>query len=210
MFVEFIETLRCPRPHDETPLVASALRTEERHIVDGVLGCPVCGAEFTIADGVARFGEPETLAAGERPSTETAMRLAAFLELTDARGFALLFGGWGSHADQVRRLSDTPLLLVNPPATAVADVAAVLVTGDDLPLAGGSARAAALDLLASDSLIRSAIRAVKMRGRVLGPLALALPDGLTELVRDDRVWVAEKTAASDTTPRLVRIGRAQQ
>jgi len=44
VFVELIEALRCPRPHEDAHLVASATRTEARHIVDGVLGCPVCGA----------------------------------------------------------------------------------------------------------------------------------------------------------------------
>ena len=32
MFVELIESLRCPRDHEESPLIASSGRTVERHI----------------------------------------------------------------------------------------------------------------------------------------------------------------------------------
>ena len=206
MFVELIELLRCPRPHEEAQLVASASRTEARHIVEGLLGCPVCGAEFRIVNGVVVFDEPTKGIRSERASAETAMRLAAFLELTDARGFALLCGRWGAHADAILQLVDVKLVLVNPPPEMPSDVAAgVVVTRDAIPFAAGSARAVALDDDTSATFARSAVRAVRSGGRVVAPAALALPEGVTELVRDDRVWVGEKTAASDTTPRLVSI-----
>ena len=209
MFVELIETLRCPRPHEDAQLVASSTRTEARHIVDGVLGCPVCGAEFTIANGVARFGEQPQATQPEAPDPETAMRIAAFLELTDARGFALLCGRWGAHVDQVQRLTETQLVLVNPPSDVPADVAAgVVLTSEGMPFAAGSARALALDGPASSDFITSAIRAVRAGGRVLGPASLALPEDVTEIARDARMWVGEKTAASDATPRLVSIKKA--
>ena len=211
MFVELIEALRCPRLHEEAHLVARASRTEARHIVDGVLGCPVCGAEFTIANGVAQFGEPGVETGPEQPDAETAMRLAAFLELTDARGFALLCGRWGAHADAIHQLAETQLVLVNPPRTVPADVAAgVVLTRDAVPFAEGSARALALDDPAPLEFARSAVRAVRVGGRVLGPATFDLPEGVTELVRDERMWVGEKTAASDVTPRLVSITKASR
>lgn len=208
MFVELIESLRCPRPHEESPLVASSTRTDARHIVEGVLGCPVCNAEYLVQNGEVHFGAPDVATPAEPPNAESAMRLAAFLELTDARGFALLCGRWGAHADQVRRLSDTPLVLVNPPAGIAADVAGVVRTRDTVPFAPGSARAVALDAAMSRALVESAARAVRPRGRLVGPVALDLPAGATELVRDDRHWVAEITAAPDAAPRLVPIVRA--
>src|SRR5688572_5757466 len=115
MFVELLEQLRCPRSHEESRLIASAARTDARHIVDGILGCPVCGAEFAIRSGITYFDDTPHSPTAEHPSADTAMRLAAFLELTDARGFALLCGRWGAHTDQINRLSHTPLVLVNPP-----------------------------------------------------------------------------------------------
>ena len=207
MFVELIETLRCPSRHEESPLVVSAHRTEARHIVEGTLGCPVCGATFPISGGVARFGEPSPTPA-ESASPEAAMRLAAFLELTDARGFALLCGRWGAHIDLMLRLMETPIVLVNPPSSVPPDVASgVLVTRDAVPFAAGAARAVALDDAPGD-LVRSAVRAVRAGGRVVGPASLPLPDGVVELARDERMWVGEKTAASDATPRLVEIRKA--
>lgn len=208
-----MEALRCPRPHQETVLVASASRTVARHVVDGVLGCPVCGAEFEVSSGVVHIDAPVHPTPAEKPSAEIAMRLAAFLELTDARGFALLCGRWGAHADEILRLSETPLVLVNPPRGDAADVAGVLLVRDAMPFAAGAARAAAVDTNASTALVRSVVRAVRPGGRVIGPTAVALPEGVTELVRDEQVWVAEKTAASDSppqAPRLVSLKRAPQ
>lgn len=208
MFVELIESLRCPREHDEAPLVASATRTEARHIVEGILGCPVCGAEFPVTDGVACFGEPAEPTEPESPSAEAAMRLAALLELTDARGFAILCGRWGAQADQIRRLADTALVLVNPPPGFGGEAAGIIRTRDVLPFAASSARAAALDAGMSEALVESAVGAVRAGGRVMGPIALALPVGVTEIVRDDRDWVGEKAGSPDRAPRLIPLARA--
>ena len=206
MFVELIESLRCPNDHEESPLIASSRRTVERHILDGVLGCPVCSAEFMIRDGEARFAEPPRRAAAESPSTETGMRLAAFLELTDARGYAILAGRWASHADTVTRLAETPLVLVNAPDAPLPDVAARLLVGSALPFATGSMRGVALDA-ASRELADDAVRVLRTGGRLVGDASLPLPDGVTEIVRDDRVWIAEKSAAPDSAPRLVSLKR---
>jgi uncharacterized protein YbaR (Trm112 family) len=207
MFVELIESLRCPRAHEESPLIASAERTVDRHIVEGMLGCPVCRAEFPIIDGAALFGEPLTPTPMGEPSAETAMRLAAFLELTDARGFAVICGRWATHADRLRRIAETALLLVNPAKGLSADVAGVIWARDHLPLAAGSARALVLDDTASPQLIQSAVQAVRAGGRVVGPASLTLPAEVLELARDDRMWVAERTAPDVPVPRLVAIKR---
>ena len=129
MFVELIELLRCPRPHEEAQLVASASRTEARHIVEGLLGCPVCGAEFRIVNGVVVFDEPAKGTRSERANAETAMRLRRFAARLDcclvirkrrieiavfcaqAIDFAARIGELclrrriGNHARQQRRLS---------------------------------------------------------------------------------------------------------
>lgn len=206
MFVELLEHFRCPAPHEQSLLVVAATRSEQRHILDGVLGCPTCGAEYPIAGGVARFDR------GERPDAEpasvaTAMRLAAFLELTDARGFAVLCGRWAAHARPLAELAETPLLLVNPPRGAdVSRAAAVIETGSALPLAPGAARAIALDprLRLSGE---NAVRCVRQGGRVLAPAAMELAAGLAEIARDALDWVAEKTAAP--APRLVSLKRGR-
>lgn len=203
MFAEIIEHLRCPRDHEPSPLVAAASRSEHRYIIEGVLGCPVCGAEFEVREGVARFGDAPRIAPGE-PSMETATRIAAFLELTDARGFVILAGRWAAHAGLVAQLVDTPLLLLNPPAGASLEGASAVIQGAVLPIAEGAARAAAVDPEAMDPL--RCANAVRDGGRVLGPAALQLPDGLRELARDAREWVAERVSSA---PRLVELKRAR-
>lgn len=210
MFVELIEHLRCPNEHEQSPLVATATRSENRHIIDGVLGCPVCHAEFPIREAVAEFGQRPTVAAFEIPSDETAMRVAAFLELTDAQGFALLCSRWAIHLDPLQKVTDTPIVAVNPSIAMPVRRAAGAIRGDVIPFAEGSARAFALDNGASKAIISSGVRAVRAGGRVLGPATLPVPEGVTEIVRDETIWVGEKTAASGGTPRLVSLSRSRK
>ena len=211
MFVELIESLRCPRAHDDTALVASATVSEHRRIVAGILGCPTCGAEFTIADGVAWFDAASPVPPPEPASTEVAMRLAAFLDLTDTRGFALLCGRWGAHASALYALTETPLVLVNPPAGADSPVViGVIRTAGPIPLAPSIARAAAIDAM-PEELLASAARAVRSGGRVVGHAGTALPPGLTELVRDEREWVAQKAqTTTEGAQRLVALKRGRR
>ncbi|MDF1505354.1 hypothetical protein, partial [Roseisolibacter sp. H3M3-2] len=50
--------------------------------------------------------------------------------------------------------------------------------------------------------LAAALRAPRHRGRLVAPAAAPLPDGVTELARDDAHWVAERDAvvASDVVP----------
>src|SRR3954471_5210085 len=117
MFIELIDALRCPNKHEESWLVASAPRMEAGHIVEGVLGCPVCTAEYSISDGVVDFRRDKAgpLPAGVQGDAETAMRLAALLDLSDAQGFAVLLGTWGAHAHELSAIVEVPLIVVDPP-----------------------------------------------------------------------------------------------
>jgi uncharacterized protein YbaR (Trm112 family) len=209
VFVELIESLRCPNGHEDTALIASTTRTEARHIVDGTLGCPTCGAEFLIRDGILMLSEPRATTRSESASAEEAMRLAAFLELTEPRRFALLCGRWGVHAPAIGDLSSTPLVLVNPSLPPPRDVAAVVLSAANLPFAKGVARGVALDEGLSRETLASAIATVGDKGRILGPVSLPVPSEVKELTRDARVWVGEKNAAPETAPRLVSLKRAR-
>ncbi|MEP7001586.1 MAG: Trm112 family protein [bacterium] len=198
MFIELVDALRCPTPHEESWLVAAATRMESRHIVSGTLGCPVCKAEYPIRDGVANFrrGAGHLPAKAERPDAELAMRLAAMLDLADAQGFAVLLGAWGSQAAELSAIVETPLILVDPPEGVIgAPGISVVLSDGEIPLAVGTARAMAIDP-AEPARAASAIRATRQRGRVLGPVALALPDGVKELARDASVWVGERQSVS--------------
>jgi uncharacterized protein YbaR (Trm112 family) len=195
VFVELLEALRCPRSHDESHLVVAAGRMVDRHILDGVLGCPTCGAEFRVTDGITQFDMPPRPTPAAEADTALGLRLAAFLELTDDKGFALLCGAWGAQLDPVQRVTGTPLVLINPPLRYGGEPAAVLVCGESIPLASSSARAAALDGDMSPPQIASVVNAVRHGGRIIGPAHMPLPAGVTEVARDATLWVGEKPGA---------------
>src|SRR5687767_12136750 len=106
MQLEVIERLRCPASHAESALVASASQQVERRIVRGVLGCPVCGAEFPIRGGIADFrampgAESAAMLHGGAPNEEAAVRLAAQLDLTEPGRLVLLCGEYARLAPQL-------------------------------------------------------------------------------------------------------------
>jgi hypothetical protein len=82
-----------------------------------------------------------------------------------------------------------------------------------LPFAAGSVRAIAIasDLMSgarieSRALIESAARALRARGRLVGPATAPVPDGVVELARDAEDWVAEKIAVA-SPPVALRSAR---
>ena len=188
--------------------MATASRSEARHIIEGTLGCPVCHAEFPIRDGEAWFvtdAEADSLAS----DVEVGMRLAAFLELTDARAYAILHGVWAAHAPAVRQLSHTPLLLVNPPRGIDVNATGIVRVRGRLPVAAMSARGAALDAADDAALVASTVAAVRTGGRVVGHVTTPVPDTVKELSRDGTIWVGEKKAApDDPARRLVTLRRS--
>jgi uncharacterized protein YbaR (Trm112 family) len=201
MFSELVDVLRCPRPHEESWLVLAAHRMDGRDILAGVLGCPVCHAEFVISDGVARFVDVSpNVTPSAAPSEEEALRLAALLDLTGGRGYAVILGALGAQAGYMRELTDLPLLFVNPPADmAKEERISGLTIGRDwmkLPLAGSSARAIAFEDGTTPAQLAAGIEVVAAGGRVLAPVALPMPDTLEELARDDRQWLAEREQVS--------------
>lgn len=203
MFIDIVEQLRCPRAHEESWLVLAADGVRDRDVLRGVLGCPVCHAEYPIADGIARFADaPPTPT--EPPSEEQAMRLAAFLDLTSTQGIVALVGAWGNHGLLVRALTETHLLLVNPPRSVpMGDGISGLTAAGVLPLARGSLRGLALDASVDDAMARSALQALRAGGRMLAPVGTPLPDGVRELVRDDNIWVGERAAAPESAPLML-------
>ena len=188
--------------------MATASRTDARHIVEGVLGCPVCRAEFPIRDGETLFGG-DAVRDAIPADAETAMRIAAFLELGDARGFAILCGQWAAHAAEVRQLTAAPLVLINPPGRVDAIATGVVRVRGRVPLAYRSARAAAIDDSRDGALVASVLAAVRPKGRIIGPAAVEVPAGATEIARDAETWIGEKTTApEDPAPRLITLRKA--
>jgi uncharacterized protein YbaR (Trm112 family) len=196
MFVEIVDALRCPRDHEESWLVLAAQHTEDRHVLEGTLGCPVCRAEYPIHRGIADFTDPATTThapSGAQHTLPPADHLAAMLSLGDALGFAVLTGAWGTRADElVQTIDAPPLLLVDPPAgVAMGRGLSGLRAGTKLPLATGAARAVATD--ATDpARVAEAARVARVGGRIVAPAESQVPEGVRELVRDDTLWVGER------------------
>ena len=218
MFIELVDALRCPRPHEESWLVLAATRIEARHVQEGALGCPVCHGEYPIRDGIADFrldaspdGAGRTHSAqAESRSIEavSADHLAALLDLGDALGFVVLVGAWGRRAADLLELEVVPpLLIIDPPD----DVRIVPGTSGvraaaTLPLAAGAARAVAADDTDATRLA-SAVHVTRTGGRIVAPAAASVPEGVRELARSAEVWVAEREAPPSAFVRLhVRRG----
>ena len=200
MFVPLVDVLRCPNPHEETWLVASIDHADTRDILRGTLGCPICMAEYPIRDGVVVFDETVPAAPYHAPSEEDAVRLAAALDLTDARMTAALQGTWGAQAPLVAGMSPVQMLLINPPDGIASGDGVSILRVAAAPLAAGSINAAAFDASASGAMITSLVASLRPGGRLIGPAASALPAGATELARDEDVWVAHVEGGTTSAP----------
>lgn len=205
MFIPLVDILRCVRrpPHDDTWLVASIDRAEERDIIEGFLGCPICSAEYPIHRGIVNFAADVVRPEYRVASEEKAIRLAAALDLVDPRMTAVLYGSCGSSAPLVRGLSPAQLVLVNPPAGLATGDGVSIVLSNLGPLAMASVNAVAIDASASPAMVASLAASLRSGGRMIGPVSVAMPGDLVEIARDDEVWVARlETAATTSAPIL--------
>src|SRR5256885_8737265 len=120
MLLELVDSLRCVRSHEDSWLVARADELLDRHIVQGVLGCPVCETRYAVKDGVADFtmGASRSMSESTDPeaNAELAMRAAALLGLTDPKGLVVLAGAWSACADALLDMVDGIQLLAFEPA----------------------------------------------------------------------------------------------
>src|ERR1700694_4122511 len=150
MFTELVDTLRCIEEHEESWLVAAADRTEGRHIMTGVLGCPVCHERYDIERGIEDFaGSGNMLVAleqpGLEPSDELALKLAAMLDLTDPGGYVILMGRWTRLASALRSIVPMSVIALNPlPDVEMGDGVSGIRAFLRVPVLAGSAHAVAL------------------------------------------------------------------
>ena len=213
MFSELVESLRCVRPHPPSGLIALANETVERDIVRGALGCPECGAEFPIVDGIADFrlgraGPPLALAKS-RVENDLALRAGALLGLLEGGGLVVLAGAWTACAPELAGFVEPLRVLAIEPAAGIGGTPGLSLarTAGEIPLRAGSARGIALDAAHADAeYLQSAAAALAPRGRLVAPVSAVLPAGCVELVRDAHDWVAEKEEVPAVVP-LVRAPR---
>lgn len=195
MFVDLIDSLRCPRPHEEAWLVLAAGSVADRNVVEGTLGCPVCRSEYAIRNGVVWFDDaaPAVNPSLAPPEETQAPRVAAVLDLSDARGFALLCGRWGTLAAAVRDIVPTHIIALNT-SLSVAGGSGISVVHVDqaLPLGAATCRGLALDEShVGHRYLDAAARVLRPGGRLLMPATVKIPNGFVELARDDHISVSE-------------------
>jgi uncharacterized protein YbaR (Trm112 family) len=209
MFIPLVDVLRCIRPHEETWLVASIDRAEDRDILEGALGCPSCLAEYPIRDGVVLFESTVARVEFLQPSENDVLRLAAALDLVDPRMTAVLHGSWGSYAPLIRGVSPVPLLLVNPPEGIASGDGISIVLSSTAPIAAAAVNGVAVDARATDAMIGSLGRSLRGGGRMVGPIAMTLPDNLVEIARDDELWVARLDTAMTVSAPILPTRRSR-
>jgi hypothetical protein len=198
MFIELVSSLRCPRPHDETWLVAlPAAIDDHRMIVQGTLGCPVCGTEFAVRDGVTYMGDFDTRedVAPADASPYEALRCAALLDLgASASGTALLCGNFGASASQMLDLTSAHIALLNPPRSIArpAGVSVIVADRGAYPFARASLWGAALsDPGAGPTEVAAVAALVRHGGRLVAPVTCQMPSAARLLASDESHWVAE-------------------
>lgn len=214
MFIELVDSLRCPRPHEDTWLVAAVARFHGRHVADGSLGCPVCRAQYPVRDGGVDFtagGRGERASQGvDTPGEDEVLRARALLGLAEPGGTVALVGEAASLAPALEEAAQVTLLLVNPRRSALGPGTSTVWVDDGVPLAAGVLRGAMIGagVDASRAFVDSLVRALAPRARLVAPAARPVPDGMTELARDAREWVAERAAERVSPPvPLRRPGR---
>ena len=213
MHSELVDTLRCLSVHEESWLVAAADETEGRHIMRGLLGCPVCHARYPIERGIADFSGrahvPVALDDGAASTGEdAAVKLAAMLDLTDSAGYVILVGSWARLGAALREIVPVLVLAVNPhPDAVIGDGVSGVTTLDRIPVAASSARAIAFDAPGSVSALpldlAAALGAVRPGGRVVATTAVDATPDVEVLARDAVHWVAARTSGAPLI-RLVR------
>lgn len=206
MHVELADLFRCPEAHAESWLVLAADRTERRAVLEGVLGCPVCGAEYRIENGVTYFGDASDQVRAPRERTAPnelgepqAMRAAAQLNATDATATLGFVGASVAVVRAVQAIVAARCIAFDAPDAhdahrwyAVSDAPLAVVIGNRQALV----RSALSGLWLAPGATFHAEQ-LRPRGRLVAPVARVVPRGFSELVRDETQWVAEREVASD-------------
>ena len=195
MHIEFIDLLRCPNLHEESWLVAAFYRMDGRVVIEGKLGCPICGVEYFIRDGVAVFdggnASIRTAAADEFESDSTL--IAALLDLSRPGMVALLAGEWARDAQGISGLTNTRIVALNSPWRAFdSDDVAEIRAHSPIPLRARSLNSIALDVAHSTpTMLAEAARLLRPRGRLVVRGEAELTQQFHELARDSNQVVAE-------------------
>jgi uncharacterized protein YbaR (Trm112 family) len=191
MFIELTDHLRCPADHDESFLVLLPDKIEGRSVIEGQLGCPVCGRTFKLSDGVLDTGD------GQGPSPASASSLdadglTALAGLSGPGGYLTLVGPVASLWKDVAALNPgVALVAVNPvPEVTDAPTLSVLRSGS-IPLKSRSMRGVVLGRPYADAphWVKEGARVVLPGLRIVGEGADPPTDVIDLMASTGGVWV---------------------
>jgi len=196
MQIDLTDHLKCLEPHEESYLVLLTGRMMGRRVITGHLGCPVCGREVRIRNGVVDF---TGAVPGDEYSTLTPDGTAAFLGLGGPGGWVALAGSAAGLAGALAPLlPGVQLVAVNPPPRAEQEEVASVVRAPGLPLKSGSMRGVVIgaDLADAAGWVADAVRVVLPGLRVVveGPAPSPLLDGVEILASAPACWVGKKVS----------------
>ena len=195
MHIELIDLLRCPRDHEETWLVAALNAVQDRFVLEAKLGCPVCGASYSISKGIAdlRTDPREAPIANLDSDPEGAVRVAALLNLTVPNAVVLVEGAHASFAQPISDMTECKVIALNPsgPVNDSVTVATVLCDAR-IPFASGSISGVALE---NAGLVHDVPRVLRPEGRALLPVTSSIATGLIEITRDGQNILTESVGA---------------
>lgn len=203
-----LDALRCPAAHAAGPLVAAVERRADDDVRTATLGCPTCGAAFSVIDGVAHLGTIAAPAGAARPDDEALMRAGALLGLVGGGGTVALAPSWAEYAHPLVALTDVAAVVLGPPPGFTTGAGVSAIAGvRTLPFAPATFRGVALDpWVAEDAhAIASWVVACRPKGRVVAHASVPVPAGVVELARDAQHWVGEREAVVASPP--VPLGR---
>ena len=213
MFIELIDLLRCPREHDDSWLVAAFAKVDQRFVIRGKLGCPICGATYPIEDGIADLRDAElhsAMADATRVSNECSprttsaddvVRFAAMLGLTRPGSLVVLEGGASDMAIPLSEMTEARAIVLNPEGriTESESVAVVLADGR-IPLGPASVDGIVLGSR-TPTVYADSARVLKPGGRLVVPASTDIGVQFRTIARDERHLVAESIGP------LISLGR---
>jgi hypothetical protein len=189
MFIELTDHLRCPEPHAEAFLVLLPDRMDQRDVVAGHLGCPICGWNTAWDHGNPDFGEPWTSVGAPLFDAHAAY---AMLGVEGPGGWIALGGNAGVLAEPLMALlPGISVVLLNPPAEARAVVDASVIVGARWPLKAHAMRGVVLGDDVPGRWSEAAVGSTLPGLRTVGCRELpATP--VTVLGHADGVWVVQQ------------------
>ena len=191
MFIELTDHLRCPADHDESFLVLLPDRVEGRWVIEGQLGCPVCGRTFQLKNGVLDTGDAAVAEAGPAGGLD-ADGLTALVGLSGPGGYLVLVGPAADHWQGVAALNPGVALVAVNPGPAVKDAPGISVLRSGrIPLKSRSMRGVVLGRPYSEDphWVGEGARVVLPGLRIVGEGAEPLDDVIDLLASADGVWV---------------------